>query len=175
MDSFREDNRTLHDLAERTMAAVLTDPRIATLIEEPKPLVPDFRAKVQPRPRRGHKERELAVGGSRGSEFRLILRESSLNPLDFSVILAYLLPQTNVLFRLRRYNGKSHEHTNKLEGGRFYDFHIHQATERYQETGFREDAFAEPTSRYQDFSGALQCMLSDCGFILPHGDQTSLL
>lgn len=157
------------------MAAVLTDLRIVALIEEPKPLVPDFRAKVQPRPRRGHKERELTVAGSRGSEFRLILRESSFNPLDFSVILAYLLPQTSTLFRLRRYNGKSHEHTNKLEGGRFYDFHIHLATERYQETGFREDSYAEPTARYQDFNGAMQCMLGDCGFILPAGDQASLL
>lgn len=126
------------------------------------------------RPRRGHRERELTIRGSADGEFRLILRESQLNPLDFSVILAYMLPKTNVLFRLRRYNGKSHEHTNKLEGLRFYDFHVHIATERYQETGLREDAFAEVSPRYQDFSGALRCMIEDCGFNLPGGDQNEM-
>ena len=48
----------------------------------------------------------------------------SFNPLDFSVILAWLPPQSSTTFRLCRYNGKSHEHTNALEGNRFYDFHV---------------------------------------------------
>lgn len=156
------------------MTALLTDAQIAALRREPKPLPVDYRERVRLRARRGHKERELTIRGATDGEFRLILRESQFNSLDFSVILAVLLPKTNVLFRLRRYNGKSHEHTNKLEGQRFYAFHIHIATERYQETGFREDAFAEPTSRYQDFSGALKCMLDDCGFQLPAGDQAEI-
>jgi len=33
------------------------------------------------------------------------------------------------------------------------------ATERYQEIGNREDAYAEPTGRYSDICGALQCLL----------------
>lgn len=157
------------------MPVTLSDIQIAALIAEPKPLPVDYQVKVQTRPRRGHRERELSVKGSNGNDFQLILRESSFNPLDFSVILAYLLPQSNVLFRLRRCNGKSHEHTNKIEGGKFYDFHVHYATERYQESGFREDAFAEVTSRYQDFSGAVRCMLDECAFQLPSGDQMPLI
>ena len=157
------------------MPVILSDAQIASLIAEPKPLPVDYPGKVQTRPRRGHRERELLVKGSNGSDFQLILRESSFNPLDFSVILAYVLPQSNVLFRLRRCNGKSHEHSNKIEGGKFYDFHVHYATERYQESGFREDVFAEVTSRYQDFSGALRCMLDECGFQLPPGDQMHLI
>ena len=125
--------------------------------------------------KRGHKERELDVVGATGSEFRLILRQSEFNPLDFSVILAYRPPTTTPLFRLRRYNGRSHEHTNSLEDQRFYDFHIHRATERYQdESGFREDSFAEPSSRFADFAGAVRCMIEDCAFERPVSDQTTL-
>ena len=87
-------------------------------------------------------------------EFRLILRQSSFNPLDFSVILAWIPAQSTSPFRLCRYNGKSHEHTNALDSQKFYDFHVHRATERYQQLGLREDSFAEPTSRYQDFTVA---------------------
>jgi len=49
----------------------------------------------------------------------------------------------------------------------FYDFHIHQATERYQDIGSREDAFAEPTDRYADLQSALRCLLTECGFEPP--------
>ena len=79
-----------------------------------------------------------------------------------------------MLFRLRRYNGKSHEHTNRLEGRTFYEFHIHTATERYQDSGLREDAFAEPTTRLADFVGAVACALDDCGFDRPQPPQPSL-
>ena len=84
------------------------------------------------------------------------------------MILAYLPAGTNQLFRLRRYNGFSHEHSNELEGNRFYKFQIHIATERYQkETGLREDTFAEETTRYSDIDGAIKCLLHDCGFDMP--------
>src|SRR3972149_2533928 len=126
------------------MPVILTDAQIGALIAEPKNL-PDF-SKLETRPKRGHKERDVAIARPEGGEFHLILRESNFNPLDFSVILAYRSSQSTQLFRLRRYNGKSHEHSNKIEGMRFYDFHIHQATERYQDSGFDEDAFAEVTS-----------------------------
>ena len=106
-------------------------------------------------PKRGHLERHMDIAGVATSQFRLIFRQSRENPLDFSIILAVRVPQSSRLFRLRRYNGKSHEHTNHIEGVTFYDFHIHFATERYQETGAREDTFAEPTDRYSDIEGAL--------------------
>ena len=57
----------------------------------------------------------------------------------------------------------------------FYDFHIHTATERYQEAGYAEEHYAEPTDRYADLSGAIQCLIQDCAFELPPGTQGSLL
>ena len=156
------------------MAAELTDNEIMGLIQEEKPLPDNYQSRVQTRPKRGHRERELEFDSANNHTFRLILRQSSINILDFSVILAWMPPQSNSAFRLRRYNGKSHEHTNALEGDRFYAFHIHQATERYQQSGLREDSFAEPTDRYQDLAGALRCMIADCGFKMPPNHQQEL-
>jgi len=156
------------------MAIRLSDKDILRLLDEKKTMPDDYRERIQTRPKRGHKEREFDVIGEAKSEFRLIFRQSEFNPLDFSVILAYRPPKSNQLFRLRRYNGKSHEHTNTLEGQTFYDFHIHTATERYQEADLREDWFAEPTDRYADFTGAVQCMLKNCGFEVPINPQPNL-
>ena len=91
-------------------------------------------------PKRDTRNRDLELRGDAGSEFSVMLRQNKINRLDFSVILAVRVPQSNLLFRLRRYNGKSHEHANHIEGDTFYDYHIHMATERYQEIGTREDA-----------------------------------
>ena len=146
------------------MAVLLTDTEIQELLLERKLLSGDFRQRLQTRPKRGHSERELDIAGDDGSVFRLIVRQSTLNVLDFSVILGFQLPGTNQLFRLRRCNGKSHQHTNVLEGDAFYDFHIHHATERYQVSGLREDSFAEPTDRYVDLGSAVECLITDCGF-----------
>ena len=157
------------------MAIVLSESDIASLLAEAKPLPLDYQSRLQPRPKFGHKERELDVSGVGGSDFQLIIRQSLFNPLDFSVILGYLVPETNVLFRLRRYHGRSHEHTNRIEGNTFYDFHIHTATERYQTAGFEEDHYAESSGRFADLSGAIQCMLQDCAFEIPSGTQGSLL
>jgi len=156
------------------MAVTVSDSEIPSLIAQSKPLPIDYVHRVQTRPKRGHREREWELVGAGGNTFRLILRQSSENVLDFSVILAWMPSQSSVAFRLCRYNGKSHEHTNALESQKFYDFHIHRATERYQRSVGREDSFPEPTSRYQDLSGALQCMIQDCGFELPARHQPNL-
>lgn len=156
------------------MAAILTDREIDALIHESKPLPQHWRRRFSLKPKRGHRERELDITGEHGSQFRLILRESMPNPLGFSVILAYCPATTNQLFRLRRYNGRDHEHTNILEQQTFFDFHIHQATERYQDSGLREDAFAMPTDRFADFDGAIRCLIEDCAFVLPHESQLAL-
>jgi len=156
------------------MPAKYSDDDIARMIRERKPLPDNYRSRLQPRDKRGHKERELDVMGKDGTQYRLILRQSDFNTLDFSIILAVNPPESNQFFRLRRLNGKSHEHTNQIEGDSFYDFHIHHATERYQEIGAREDAFAEPTDRYADFDSARRCMLKDCGFEPPANAGPSL-
>ena len=146
------------------MAAVYTDDEIAALISERKPLPADWRARMRRRTRRGHSAADLWVTGGSGGEFRLIFRQNANNVLDFSVILGVRVPQSDRLFRLLRYNGRSHEHTNHIEGDTFYGFHVHRATERYQAAGADEDAYAEPAAQYGDFDGALACMLADAGF-----------
>jgi len=156
------------------MVDILSDQDIERLVKEKKWLPADYQGKIQARPKRGHKERELDINGEEGNEYRLILRQSLFNPLAFSIILVYRPPQSNILFRLRRYNGKSHEHTNQIEGEIFYDYHIHQATERYQKIGAREDTYAEPTSRFSDFNQAISCIIENCGFEIPPGTQQSL-
>jgi len=148
------------------MPVTLADDEIEALIAERKILAPAYHEQIRLRPKRGHKEAEVSAEGQDGNCFRVIVRQSNSNAMDFSVILAFCPPNTNLLFRLRRYNGKSHEHTNPLEGSRFYGFHIHQATYRYQELGAKEDTFAEVTDRYADVHDALACLLKDCGFEL---------
>ena len=85
----------------------------------------------------------------------------------------YISRNPTGLFRLRRYNGKSHEHTNSIEGDTFYDWHIHMATERYQGIGAREDAYAEVTDRYNNLDEALSCLFDDAGFDVPPKTQLS--
>lgn len=156
------------------MSTLYSDQDIARMIQERKLLPGNYGARIGLRDKRGHKERELDIDDAQGGHYRLILRQSNFNTLDFSIILAVVSPNLNRIFRLCRYNGKSHEHTNPIEGNTFYDFHIHRATRRYQDLGGREDAFAEPTDRYADFHSALQCLLKDCGFEPVDGSQLTL-
>jgi hypothetical protein len=156
------------------MATFFTNQDIDGLINERKTLPDDYQNQLKLRHKRGHDEREIELTGSNGSRFLLVMRLSQTNILDFSVILAYQVPNTNTSFRLRRYNGKSHEHTNKLEKQIFYGYHIHIATERYQQFGEREDAYAEQTDRFSDLNSAVVCMLDDCGFDRPIDPQLSL-
>ena len=149
------------------MAIIYPDHEIGNLIKKCKPLPSDWRDRIKLRTKRGHDERLLNLTGEDGNEFRLILRQNQINPIDFSVILAVQVPESNHVFRLLRFNGRSHQHTNHIEDVTFYDFHIHLATERYQAIGTREDAYAEPTERYGDFHGAFNCMIIDANLRVP--------
>ena len=157
------------------MPTVFSDAEIARLVSEAKQLPPDWRNRLNMRPKRGHKEQQLDLTGDSGSEFRIILRQNDVNPLDFSAILAVRIPESNRFFRLRRYNGKSHQHTNQIEGDTFYDFHIHAATQRYQDIGEREDTYAETTDRYSNLTEAIGCMQHDVSLITPANDQLNLI
>ena len=154
---------------------VLNDAEILSLVQERKEFPPNYETLFQTKDKKGHKEQELSLPRSDGSQFKVILRQNRINPLDFSLILAYIPPKTTALFRLQRYNGKSHQHTNKIERETFYKFHIHQATERYQLAGFDEDGFAVVSSEYADIHGALDCFIKDCFIMLPLNRQLKLL
>lgn len=156
------------------MAIMYSDEEIESLVQQRKPLPVDWRKRIGPKSKRGHDERQLDLIGNEDDKFRLIFRRNHINSLDFSLILAIQVPESNQFFRLRRYNGKSHEHTNHIESETFYDFHIHFATERYQGIGAREDAYAEPTDRYSDLYGALNCLIEDANLQIPHEPQGTL-
>lgn len=99
-------------------------------------------------------------------DWLIYLRRNRLNPLDFSCGLGFIPQGRNQAFMLRRYNGKSHEHTNRLEEQPpFYDFHIHQATERYQTSSYADEHFATTTDAYVDLAGAFKCLMDDCRII----------
>ncbi|MDD9863183.1 MAG: hypothetical protein OXU54_01165 [Gammaproteobacteria bacterium] len=157
------------------MAVTFTDKEIQALIKESKILSANGQlAHIRFQAKRGHDEGQVELTGDAGNESRVILRRNQNKALDFSVILAVRLPRSNQLFRLRRYNGKSHQHTNHIEDETFYGFRIHTATERYQERGEKEDAYAETSERYSDFHGALRCLIDDANFSVPSMAQQGL-
>jgi hypothetical protein len=147
---------------------IFTDADIASLVSEPKALKPGWRSrlKLKPKSNEAHSECDLDLSADSGGVFVLKLRLARLDPTNFSVILCYCVPNSNRLFRVRRYNG-IHRHTNQIERQTFTSFHVHEATERYQERGTKEEDFALPTDRYQDFATALDCCLADCNITDP--------
>jgi hypothetical protein len=155
---------------------ILKDEEINDLLRERKPLPENWRVRLKLLPKTGfkHLQRDLQVRGVNGNTFRIILRQSIMNLSDFSVILVFQ-DKDGTEFRLCRYNGKHpSEHTNKLEEARGdrnaefrNQFHIHWATERYQQGGFEIDGYAETTDRYCSFGSALTEFLGAHGFQLP--------
>jgi len=154
----------------------LTDDQVARYERERKLLPSDYDRRLFTFARAdGFARSELEVVGEEGHRFAVSLRQGLINPLDFSAILrAYVTGGADV--RLRRYNGKAHWHTNRIEREpRFYDFHIHRLTERYQaRVGYKPDGFAERTDRYGDLRGAVDCLFEDCGFVRPADEQFTL-
>lgn len=153
--------------------AKLTDAEINDLIALPKYLPSDYRRRLKAKVRgfsAKHEEAKLEVPVDNTGTFRVIIRKNLVNLQDFSIILGYISQDKSGLIRLKRHNG-IHEHTNKIEGITFREFHIHRATQRYQETGFDIDAYAEPTDKYSNADEALETFLDDCNFIRPDSDK----
>lgn len=155
---------------------ILEDSEINALLTERKTLPDNWRARLKllPKTDSKHLQRELEVSGANGNAFRIVCRQSTLNALDFSIILIFKARDGNE-FRLCRYNGRHpSEHTNRLEKSNSHEnvrfrnqFHIHMATERYQQQGFEIDGYAEVTKRYSSFATALEEFFRANGFVLP--------
>lgn len=146
---------------------ILTDKEVLALIKEKKKLPKNYKRLMKKFNKPGHWERKIDINGDSGNEFQIRIRQSDQNSLDFSIILGYKKGESNkILFILRRYNGKSHQHSNTIENENdFYDFHIHTATERYQMLpGANAEHFAERTDRFSDYFEAIKCLFLDCGF-----------
>jgi hypothetical protein len=155
----------------------LKDIEIQNLISELKPFKFEFSTFLsKAKEKLGHKENDFIIDRQDGSKFRIMVRQSISNPLDFSIILGYYKPNSNLLIRLKRYNGKSHEHQNKIEKtDKFYDFHIHIATERYQNTSqYKPEHYAEITERYSDIHSAWLCFAQDCNITYPNSNNQQL-
>ncbi len=148
---------------------MLTDLQIANLLAEPKPEVDpvDFLTRLGNKDvTLGHRRHAVPVTGEHGNRFTLSVRQSVLDPYNFSVILTYTGPD-GVSVNLRRHNGPTHPHLNPLEDERFSGvFHVHMATERYQRIGDAE-RFAEPTDAFNDLATAFSAMLSAANFAPP--------
>lgn len=145
-----------------TIAQEITysDQEIVEFIEERKVLPDDWRDRL-------YRKGNLVVEGEAGNTFRIIVRQGTSKPLDFSVILTVIIPLSNRNFKLRRYNGWTSRHRNRIEREVIDGFHIHFATERYQRRGLKEETYAQPTERYNDFEGALDCLIEDANFEKP--------
>lgn len=147
---------------------ILSDSQIAALISEGKRIPEGLRPLSRQVERNQHRRRDYEITGASGNGFLVAVRQSMLNPFDFSVILGYKVPGLNTVFRLRRYNGRSHIHTNTIERETVRGFHMHMATERYQRFGgLKEDGFAQETSQYWNLESAIDRLIEDCGFVSP--------
>jgi len=167
------------------MPTMLTDQQIQALIDEEKPLDRDWRTRLRPtkaKSNRQHAERQMDVRPPGGHSFRIVVRENRQNRLDFSVILVFE-DDGGVEHPLVRYNGRhSSRHTNRLEKMEGLDdhtfgpcFHIHRATERYQQADLKIDGFAQETDAYDTLDTALQAFVRDCGFQEPPTLQQKML
>lgn len=143
---------------------MLSDSEIQALIEEIKPFSSKTlkQIRLKNKENRAYREYDMEVRSNSGKTFRIRIRENTINILDFSVILIYI-DENRKYHILRRYNGK-HIHKNQIEKDKFRDFHIHKATQRYQEAGFRMDAYAEITDSYNNWKDAFTKMLIECNF-----------
>lgn len=165
------------------MARTLTDDEIDSLVAESKSLKKGWTKRLRPHAKSNlqHAQRALEVQGEAENKFRIIIRKNAINPLDFSIILTFK-DKDGSEFVLRRYNGKHpSQHTNRLEKARgepnssFRNtFHIHKATQRYQDEGLPIDGYAEETTEYASFDTALQAFVRSNGIVLPGDDAPSL-
>jgi hypothetical protein len=158
------------------MSSIITDSEIAKILSRPKQLPKGWRSRLMNMRRRkdDHQKRsEIEVPDDDGVII-IKCRQNTLSLSDFSVILVYVDKEGNE-YRLMRCNGKHpSRHTNlweKQQGHKDHTFdvcfHVHRATQRYQEADLEIDGFAEPTDAYSDYNGALEHLVGIYGFIDP--------
>lgn len=91
--------------------------------------------------------------------FVLYARQNEIDIDNFSCGIKLVRPGKEDI-TLLRYNGSAHEHTNILEREVIdFECHIHMATERYANTGYKIDHYATRTNEYIDLKGAIKCLI----------------
>ena len=145
---------------------ILSDDDIRDLIEIKKVSSRKIDARYLKMGGLGQRKANFEVQGVDGSRFKVKIRQSSVNLLDFSIILSFCSSTTNRVYNLRRYNGNSHKHINKIEGNVIdHKFHKHIATERYLRRGFRIEGFANETDEYHTIEECLIVFQRDCNIV----------
>ena len=140
----------------------ITDEKIKYLLECNKRIAPD--SKESQKKANGYIQKTYMVKSEDGNHyFEIYTRENKREGLedDFSCSITYKVNGETIT--LKRYNGASHEHTNKIEKEKIsYKPHIHIATERYIKMNQKPEGFAESTERYISFAEAFNCLIKDC-------------
>lgn len=147
----------------------LTESMINELLKEQKLLPTDYieRLHLKERKDSAHSEASCAMSGVKGHHFRINIRKSNLNPIDFSIILIYEDTKSHTDYILVRYNGDHGSHKNVIEKELIEGCHIHTATERYQSAGLRIDSYAVTTKDYSSYNTAFDRFIKDLNFRLP--------
>lgn len=97
-----------------------------------------------------------------GGYFVLYARQNEIDIDNYSCGLKLVISGKDDI-TLLRCNGSGHAHTNTLERENLdYECHIHIATERYANSGYKIDHFAFKTSDYNNLKGAITCLISMC-------------
>jgi hypothetical protein len=102
-----------------------------------------------------------AVSNCGEHKFKVYFRQNTIIESAFSCGLS--VETTAGFITLCRYNGSDHAHKNDIENERFaFQCHIHRATKRYIDSGYKPDKYAAPTTRYELLAGAVEAMAEDC-------------
>ena len=118
----------------------LTDLDIHSHLQTPKMVVNPNSGRIIPK--EGHFQINVALRSANGENYTLIARQNDIIPEDYSAILALEVSGGKTII-LRRHNGSSHTHKNKIEEDLIEDVtHIHIATERYQLQHNKIDGYA---------------------------------
>ena len=158
------------------MRNILSDVKIAELLQDPKPLLKKQVEKLKTKFVAENKSRvsKLSVVSAGNMKFEITARGDARpdKAHKFSVILGYTWKGDPI--NLIRCNGPHGPHTNTIEralGAGVVEiprdtYHIHFATERYQRVSEETDAefYAEPTTEYDSLEGAVEYMCDHFGF-----------
>jgi len=73
------------------MHRILKDQEISELLKEPKPLPENWKTRLKLLAEKGfrHVQRDLQICGANGNTFRVVMRQSPINVLDFSIVLLF--------------------------------------------------------------------------------------
>lgn len=128
-----------------------TDADLDRLRREPKRVVnPGARWAA----RRGSERKDFHLDGESGAHYRLFLRRSLYDALQYTAGIAVVKPD-GTLLTLARYNG-SHFH-----GSARLTPHVHLTTAQAIRDGLKPECGASRTDRYGDVEGALRCLVHD--------------